>query len=288
MKYKGFDVSQWNGNVDMAKAKKAGNNFVMIRSSFGNVAAYPRQKDSNFLDNVKKAKAAGLAFGVYHYSYATTVSGMRAEAKGFVNLLNKIKPIPYFVALDIEEASQYALSSDQLQKIIKAFIDIVEDAGYFCALYSYEAFLSKLSPSFRGKYAIWCANISRKPSISYNVHQYSFTGRINGIGGSVDLNETDTNYVSVIKNGGFNGYSKKTTKKNTTKTSSSSKKSTTTKTTSSSKTSTTKTTIYTVVKGDTISAIASKYKTTVSKLTKDNGIKNANLIYPGQKIKIIK
>lgn len=43
---------------------------------------------------------------------------------------------------------------------------------------------------------------------------------------------------------------------------------------------------YVVKKGDTLSAIAKKYSTTVSKLAKANGITNPNLIYPGQKIKI--
>ena len=43
---------------------------------------------------------------------------------------------------------------------------------------------------------------------------------------------------------------------------------------------------YTVKSGDTLSGIASKYKTTVSKLVKDNNIANANLIYAGQKIVI--
>lgn len=43
---------------------------------------------------------------------------------------------------------------------------------------------------------------------------------------------------------------------------------------------------YTVKSGDTLSAIASKYGTTVAKLVSLNGIKNANLIYPGQVLKI--
>ena len=43
---------------------------------------------------------------------------------------------------------------------------------------------------------------------------------------------------------------------------------------------------YTVKKGDTLSAIAQKYHTTVTKLAKDNGIKNVNKISVGQKIKI--
>lgn len=43
---------------------------------------------------------------------------------------------------------------------------------------------------------------------------------------------------------------------------------------------------YTVKSGDTLSEIANKYNTTVQKLVKDNNIKNANLIYVGQKIVI--
>ena len=43
---------------------------------------------------------------------------------------------------------------------------------------------------------------------------------------------------------------------------------------------------YTVKRGDTLSAIAKKYGTTVAKLVKDNAIKNANLIYPGQRLVI--
>lgn len=43
---------------------------------------------------------------------------------------------------------------------------------------------------------------------------------------------------------------------------------------------------HTVVKGDTLSKIAKKYSTTVNKLAALNGIKNANLIYRGQKLLI--
>lgn len=44
--------------------------------------------------------------------------------------------------------------------------------------------------------------------------------------------------------------------------------------------------VYTVVKGDTLSGIASKYGTTYQKLAEYNGISNPNLILVGQKIKI--
>lgn len=44
--------------------------------------------------------------------------------------------------------------------------------------------------------------------------------------------------------------------------------------------------VYTVVKGDTLSGIASKYGTTYQKLAEYNGISNPNLIIVGQKIRI--
>ena len=44
--------------------------------------------------------------------------------------------------------------------------------------------------------------------------------------------------------------------------------------------------IYTVKKGDTLSQIALNYNTTVGEIVKLNNIKNSNLIYVGQKLKL--
>ena len=43
---------------------------------------------------------------------------------------------------------------------------------------------------------------------------------------------------------------------------------------------------YTVKKGDTLSSIAEKYKTTVAQLVEWNNIANPNIIYPGQKLRV--
>jgi LysM repeat protein len=45
---------------------------------------------------------------------------------------------------------------------------------------------------------------------------------------------------------------------------------------------------YTIRKGDTLSTIAKKYKTTAAAIAKANGIKNPKTIQPGQKLKITK
>ena len=92
----------------------------------------------------------------------------------------------------------------------------MEGAGYFCALYSYDSFLCKISADFRKKYAIWCANTNGTPTIDYGVHQYSFKGKVNGINGDVDLNKTTIDYPTVIKNAGLNGFTKPVTTTTTT------------------------------------------------------------------------
>jgi hypothetical protein len=38
--------------------------------------------------------------------------------------------------------------------------------------------------------------------------QYSSEGRVNGISGNVDMDECYVDYPTLIKNGGFNGYTK--------------------------------------------------------------------------------
>lgn len=205
--YYGVDLSVHNGVVDMAKVKASGKSFVFLREGYGDELSYPGQKDARFESNYANAKTAGLSVGAYHYMYATTTAGARREAQGFINnLKGKLFDMP--IALDIEERSQYNLPNSTVESMVKAFMDVCEGAGYYCLLYSYESFLTaKFSADFRKRYDIWCANISRQPSISYGIWQYSFTGSVSGISGRVDLNRTAKNYPSIIKNAGKNGFS---------------------------------------------------------------------------------
>jgi GH25 family lysozyme M1 (1,4-beta-N-acetylmuramidase) len=205
--FKGVDLSVHNGAVDFAKVKSAGYTFAILREGYGDELSYPGQKDARFEQNYKNAKAAGLHIGAYHYLYATNVNGAKREAWGFVNNL-KGKSFDMPVALDIEESSQYKLTNGTVESIVKAFMDVCESAGYYCVLYSYESFLTaKFSADFRKRYDIWCANISRTPSINYGIWQYSFTGSVSGISGRVDLNRTSRDYPTLIKNAGKNGFS---------------------------------------------------------------------------------
>lgn len=81
----------------------------------------------------------------------------------------------------------------------------------------------------------------------------------------VDSDICYVDFPKIIKNGGFNGFGKSGQ-------SSASKPS--------------EPIIYTVKKGDTLSQIAVDYHTTVKELVAKNNIKNVDLIYVGQKLKI--
>ena len=208
----GIDLSVHNGIVNMNAVKNSGIDFVIIRDGYGDLLSYPSQKDPRFEQNYANAKAAGLHVGTYHYLYATTAQGARREAEGFLANI-KGKQFDFPVALDIEERTQYDLPNATVEAMVKAFMDVCEAAGYYCALYSYESFLTaKMSAGFRAKYDVWCANISREPSIAYGIWQYSFTGSVGGCSGRVDMNRTSKDYPQIIKNGGFNGYPKQALK----------------------------------------------------------------------------
>ena len=204
----GIDISVWNGSVDMAKVKAAGKDFVFIRSGYGNTAAYPKQIDKRFAENVRNAKAAGLAWGVYHYMYATTTAAAQAEARAFVAQLNAVKPIPHLCLLDIEESSQTKLDAVQGRALVKAFMDVLESAGYYGAIYTFDSFAQKLGNDFCKRYVRWIANISRSPSAPWDGWQYSWTGRVNGVSGDVDLDKTAIDYPAKIRQAGKNGYKK--------------------------------------------------------------------------------
>lgn len=204
----GIDISVWNGAVDMAKVKASGKDFVFIRSGYGNTAAYPSQIDKRFSENVRNAKAAGLAWGVYHYAYATTIAGMQAEARAFVAQLNGVKPIPHLCLLDIEESAQTKLDAVQGRALIKAFMDVLESAGYYGAIYTFDSYAQKLGSDFCKRYVRWIANISRAPSAPYDGWQYSWTGKVSGCSGDVDLDKTAIDYPAKIKAAGKNGYKK--------------------------------------------------------------------------------
>ena len=122
MAVKGVDISGPIAPCTAADLKAAGVEFVICKTGFG--SDYPGQQDSGFAANVKLLDAAGIPWGAYHFSYATTRNGGIQEAKHMLRLLGGRKPL-YGVWFDMEANS--TLGGD-LPGAAEGFCRLVGDA----------------------------------------------------------------------------------------------------------------------------------------------------------------
>lgn len=204
---KGIDVSYAQGAIDWQKVKASGVEFAMLRASRGPVSSTrPASEDTTFQRNITEAAEAGIKVGVYHYLYAHTVSEAKQEAKFFIKTISPYQ-ITYPVVLDVEEQSQANLGKSALTKIVKAFLDEVNAAGYYGMLYSNKSWLTTyLDMSKLTGYEVWLAQWNTVPTYTgdFGMWQYTCKGIVSGIDGYVDLNLSYKNYAKIIKKGGYN------------------------------------------------------------------------------------
>lgn len=216
---KGVDVSSLNGKISMDKIKNAGFEFVMIRCGFGENTT--EQDDTYWEENVRKAEAAGLPWGVYFYSYALNIEQVVDEARHVLRLLKGKHPtLP--IAFDMEDADGYKRrmgmpSNKMLVDICKRFCAEMKRVGYYPALYASLSWLNNQlnDPSLLNAYDVWVAqwNSSCDYRGAYGLWQYGGetnyleSNSIPGVG-VIDKNKCYKDYPVIIKSGGFNGWSK--------------------------------------------------------------------------------
>lgn len=214
VKKQGIDVSKHNGVVDFAKVKAAGYDFVIIRAGIG----ISTPKDPRFEENYAKAKAAGLNVGAYWFLRSLTPENARKEAKNFVDIL-KGKMFEYPVYLDLEDDPNYnyfplKTGKTNCSAMIQAFCEEVEKSGYFVGFYTSKSVLETLvTDDVKNRFSVWCAQWSAQCTYkgSYSLWQKSGSGRVNGIIGDVDINESNEDFPVLMKSLGKNGFPKSTT-----------------------------------------------------------------------------
>lgn len=269
-----IDVSEHNGNIDWAKVKAAGVTGAIIRCGYGK--DLKKQDDKKFTRNMDGAINAGLDIGVYLYSYATNTSSAESEAKHVLRLVDPYKAninLPIYYDLE-EPGTENAAKANAV-----VFGDIIEKAGYWCGVYAslswFNTYLSGLD-RFTKWVAAWGSNNGKpgtKPTIkNCDLWQYTSKGKVNGISGNVDCNELLNAKIRTEK-GHTSAPSENTITNPQNNTKPTEGQNNANKT-------------YTVKKGDTLSGIAAKYGVTVNRIVEANGIKNPNLIYAGQVLKI--
>ena len=199
----GIDVSYAQGKIDWEKVKTSGKvDFAILRAGYGREYS---QVDEQFARNYSECKRLGIPVGVYWYSYATTAAEAKREAQVCLDTIQG-KQFEYPVAFDIEEKD----SLQNADALCKAFCDAIEAAGYYAAIYTFKSALEyQLSDSIKSRYDIFLSHIGVSKtdySGTYGLWQYSWTGKIDGISGDVDLDYAYIDYPTIIKQAGLNGF----------------------------------------------------------------------------------
>ena len=263
LNYEGIDVSDWQGYIDYSQVKNSGIDVVYIKASQGNSI-----KDPYFEINYENAKANNLKIGFYHFLTATTVEEADQQATFFASVISG-KQADCKLAMDYEQFD--GIDTQLINQIAMAFMQKVEELTkkqviIYSDLYNSE---STFNSELASQGELWLAyygdyrNLENVNS-SWNTFigvQYTDQGNVAGINGNVDrdlfaeeifLDDSSEIPNTENPNGNYN----------------------------------IETIYYTVKRGDTLSEIASRYGTTVQEIAKINGIQNANLIYPGQVLRI--
>lgn len=309
----GIDVSEWQGDIDFDAVKNSGIEVVYIRSGAGE-----DYKDPFFERNYQAAKNAGLKVGFYHYVIATNVDEAINEAEFFVSLTENKSP-DACLAMDFEYF--YGLPDSAINEISKAFLETVEArSGRRACVYS-DAYNARNTFSGLTEYPLWVADYYRSEPYStgqwedWAGFQYTDKGSVPGISGDVDMDYfrseiLDINTAAIPPQNRpappTRRYINYTVKQGDTLWGIARKFDTTiAKTAAINELSDTSRIFpgqvlkidvgvisnegylnYTVKPGDTLSAIAQKFNTTVNYLTEINNIENPNSIYAGQILKI--
>lgn len=170
---KGVDISEMNGSVDFAALKSAGVKFVIIRCGYG--SDYPSQQDTEFEANIRKAEAAKMPWGVYHYAYAKNAAGGKAEAAHALRLIGNRKPA-YGVWYDMEDNTTLG---GNLAEAAEAFCSAVKAKGLRAGVYAnlnwWENYLT--SPVF-DKYDRWVAQYNSTCDLKKPYSIWQFTDRL--------------------------------------------------------------------------------------------------------------
>lgn len=276
MEKRGLDISSYQKGISFDAIKNSVE-FLILRAGFtgwGTGVSY--NKDNCFENFYNQAKSRGIPVGAYWYSCANTYQKGVDEANYMYNNCLKGKQFEYPIYIDVEDTHHQVGNKNGVTQAIKGFCETLEAKGYYVGIYASDisGFQDKMNIGELNAYDKWVARYGSTPKYvsSYGMWQSSSSGRINGYNGNLDTDVAYKDYPSIIKSNGLNGYAGGTV--------------TPTPQPSPQPVPQPTETTYTVVAGDTLSGIASRYGTTYQELARINNIANPNLIYVGQVIKI--
>ena len=194
-----IDVSEWQGDIDWAKAKADGVEGVIIRLGYG----WGNNADKKAQRNISECKRLGIPFGIYWYSYADTPSIAKEEGADVVAKLKQFgvnaSDLAYPVYYDLEkwtwEGHQPPTDPNVYNDIVNNWYSALQSGGYRnLGVYSYTSYLQgPLKHADIYAKTTWVAQYGARmgfdsfPTDSRG-WQYTSSGKVDGISGNVDMN----------------------------------------------------------------------------------------------------
>lgn len=197
-----IDVSSYQGTVEWDKVKKAGCEGAILK-----VIRKDLDADKQFENNWEGCEDAGVTVqGVYNYSYATTVSKAKSDAKAVLDILGDDRHPMVWLDWEWEDLP----TGSEAIKIINAYGDVITEGGckfgvYFGMCYYEDNIKSHMSSMTEAYRKGWIARYpsksamdidddpssSKEPDFAGTKYgwQYTSLGSIDGIDGNVDISE---------------------------------------------------------------------------------------------------
>ena len=198
MAKKGIDVSTHNGKIDWTKVKGE-IDFAMIR------AGYSRTFDAQATNNINGCRANHIPYGLYWFSYALSVEDAIKEANtlcDFADMCDASYPLAYDWEYDSDNYAAKCgvkMTNAKREQFAKAFLNRVEERGYYAMIYTNLDYLSKGFANLISRYDLWLANWGvPKPAKTCGIWQTTDSAYVGGIG-KCDFDMSYKDYPSIIK-----------------------------------------------------------------------------------------
>lgn len=196
----GVDISRWQGNFNVAKAKEEGVEFVIAK-----IGQRGSGIDKQFDANYKKCKELGVPIGCYFYGTATSLIEAQYDVTYWETIMSGYEfNLPVFYDV---EGSMIISDRRKLTDIVKTVLSDLKNKGYEVGIYASESvFNNSLYDNELAEYYHWVAKWSKKePTLNSGlmVDLWQFGGETNLIRDNKIAGVTcdqDYCYIDISKN----------------------------------------------------------------------------------------
>lgn len=179
---RGLDISGHNGDIDFDKVKSQGYEFVIIKATEGSTF-----RDKKFVENVRRAREAGLKVGAYHF--------FRFDSPGYIQGLNfasalRDRGLDLPAVIDLEEWTNPNMQATPLvMQRLGDMIDHLEQRGHRVMLYTNKNGYNRFLKSYSRSLPLWICSLASEPvDIRWTLWQATHSGKVDGVDHPVDIN----------------------------------------------------------------------------------------------------